>query len=131
MRVIDSSVIAAFILQEPGWERLASYLIGWTLDIAFLETMNAIIKALRRGRINIEDAHLRIKALESLKTMNMESALKLLPRVPEFVLNSKLTVYDAAFIALAQEKMLPLVTLDRTQYEEAIRFGVPSTLLRV
>ena len=131
MRVIDSSVIAAFILQEPGWEKLASYLIGWTLDIAFLETMNAIIKALRRGRINIEDARLRIKALESLKTMNMESALKLLPRVPELVLNSKLTVYDAVFIALAQEKTLPLVTLDRTQYEEAIRFGVPSILLRI
>jgi len=131
VKIIDGSVIAAFILQEPGWEKLASYLIGWTLDIAFLETMNAIIKALRRGRINIEDTRLRIKALESLKTMNMESALKLLPRIPELVLNSKLTVYDAAFIALAQEKTLPLVTLDRTQYEEAIRFGVPSILLRI
>ena len=131
MRVIDSSVIAAFILQEPDWEKLASYLVGWTLDIAFLETMNAIVKALRRGRIDIEDARLRITALESLKTMNVESALKLLPRVPELVLDSKLTVYDAAFIALAQEKMLPLVTLDKTQYEEAIRLGVPSTLLRI
>ena len=131
MRVVDSSVIAAFILQEPDWEKLASYLVGWTLDIAFLETMNAIVKALRRGRIDIEDARLRITALESLKTMNVESTLKLLPRVPELVLDSKLTVYDAAFIVLAQEKMLPLVTLDKTQYEEAIRLGVPSTLLRI
>lgn len=131
MRVIDSSVIAAFILQEPGWEKLASYLAGWTLDIAFLETMNAIVKALRRGRIDVEDARLRIKALESLKTMNVERAFRLLPCIPKLVLNSKLTVYDAVFIALAQEKMLPLVTLDKTQYEEAIRVGVPSTLLRV
>ena len=131
MRVIDSSVIAAFILQEPGWEKLASYLVGWTLDIAFLETMNAIVKALRRGRIDVEDARLRVKALESLKTMNVESAFRLLPCIPKLVLNSKLTVYDAVFIALAQEKMLPLVTLDKTQYEEAIRLGVPSTLLRV
>ena len=131
MRVIDSSVIAAFILQEPGWEKLASYLVGWTLDIAFLETMNAIVKALRRGRIDVEDAGLRIKALESLKTMNVESAFRLLPCIPKLVLNSKLTVYDAVFIALAQEKALPLVTLDKTQYEEAIRLGVPSTLLRV
>jgi len=131
VRVIDSSVIAAFILQEPGWEKLASYLAGWTLDIAFLETMNAIVKALRRGRIDVEDARLRIKALESLKTMNVERAFRLLPCIPKLVLNSKLTVYDAVFIALAQEKMLPLVTLDKTQYEEAIRVGVPSTLLRV
>jgi len=131
VRGIDSSVIAAFILQEPGWEKLASYLVGWTLDIAFLETMNAIVKALRRGRIDVEDAGLRIKALESLKTMNVESAFRLLPCIPKLVLNSKLTVYDAVFIALAQEKALPLVTLDKTQYEEAIRLGVPSTLLRV
>jgi len=131
VRVVDSSVIAAFILQEPGWERLAPYLVGWTLDIAFLETMNAIIKALRRRKIDVEDARLRIKALESLKTMNVERALKLLPRIAELILNSKLTVYDAAFIVLAQEKALPLITLDKMQYEEAVRFGVPSTLLSI
>ncbi len=131
MRVIDSSVIAAFILQEPGWERLASYLVGWTLDIAFLETLNAIIKALRGGRMDHRDARIRIKALQSLKAMSVERAFKLLPRIADLALNSKLTVYDAAFIALAQEKSLPLVTLDRAQHDEAIRLGTPSTIPRI
>ena len=63
--------------------------------------------------------------------MNVERAFKLLPRIAELALNSRLTVYDAAFIVLAREKTLPLITLDKIQYEEAIRFEVPSILLSV
>lgn len=131
MRVIDSSVLAAFILQEPGWENLAPHLIGITLDLALLETTNAIIKSLRRGKMRGEDADIRIAALRSLKTLEVRRALDVLPEAIELALSSRLTIYDAAFVALARREMLPLVTLDELQHEEAVRLGISSILLRV
>ena len=38
--------------------------------------MNAIIKAFRRGKIDVEDVHLRITALRGLKTLNVEKVFK-------------------------------------------------------
>lgn len=131
MRVIDSSVLAALILQEPGWENLASHLLGITLDLALLETVNAVIKSLRRGKIEREDAVIRITALRSLKTLEIKKALDVLPQAADLALNSRLTIYDAAFIALARQETLPLVTLDKLQHEEAVKLGVPSILLKI
>ncbi len=129
MRVIDSSVLAAFILKEPGWERLTGHLVGVTLDIAFLEASNAIVKALRRGRIDSVDASIMFSALSKLKTMRVESGIRFLEQSMEIAFKSRLTIYDALFVALARETKLPLVTLDRMQHDEAVKLGVPSTLL--
>ncbi len=64
---VDSSVLAAFILQEPGWERMADVLKdSATLDVAVKEVVNAIVVALRRGRITEDGACLKLKALQAL-----------------------------------------------------------------
>ncbi|MCD6444529.1 twitching motility protein PilT, partial [Candidatus Bathyarchaeota archaeon] len=45
MIVVDSSVLAAFIRKEPGWERLVDYVKNSvSMDLAVKEVSNAIWK---------------------------------------------------------------------------------------
>ena len=46
MIVVDASLLAAFVLGEPGWERLASYVRGsCSVDHVVKEVANAIWKS--------------------------------------------------------------------------------------
>jgi len=130
--VVDSSVIAAFVLKEHGWERLADTLKNaLTVDHAVKEVSNAVLKACRRGEISKEDAVLKLRALTKLleKNVMLASEEKLVAEALKAALeSSSLSVYDALFIALAREKGLPLVTLDEAQHAEALKNGVPARL---
>ncbi len=92
----------------------------WRLEVA-----NALQMALRRKRI---DAGFRDRALTQLSRLSIAAdpdtdahawtgALQLADRF-------QLTLYDAAYLELAQRRRLPLATLDRELREAAAALGI-------
>ncbi len=66
MIVIDASALAAYVLREEGFEEILSYLRRYcaiSVELALKEVANAILIALRRGRIEVEYAEKALRAL--------------------------------------------------------------------
>ena len=128
MIVIDASVLAAFILKEPGWRNLVKYVKNAvSVDLVFKEVANVIWKACRIRKIVDEDQARRLYSiLESMRDKNifLESEDRYLGDALEIALENEITVYDALYIALAARRKLPLATLDKRQEEVAARLGV-------
>ena len=128
MIVVDSSVLAAFIRKEPGWERLVDYVKNSvSMDLAVKEVLNAIWKdyAVRR-LIDYDTALALFKIMSLLVGVNvvLEPEEKYIEEAFKIALKTDITVYDALYIALAKSKNLPLLTLDVKQRKTAEATGV-------
>jgi len=127
VKVIDTTVIAAYILKEPGWEKLADLLMhAVTVDMAIKESLNAVWKTYARGRISEESAKAKAKALLELAKSGLEivDEKTLLKRAFEISCSENLSVYDALFLALAESKDALLYTLDEEQAEKAKKLAI-------
>ena len=93
----------------------------WPVEVA-----NALLIALRRQRISLDDAHQFLLDLESLPIRD-EATTKNLVRAGVFPVGEQygLTVYDAAYLELAMREGTPLMTLDRDLRKAAAASGVP------
>ena len=128
MIVIDASALAAFLLKEPGWRKLAPYLKNSiSVDMILKEVSNTIWKACTlRKAIDVDEA---IKLYEIMKSMIgknivLEPEIKYLQDALKIALKNMVTVYDALYISLAKVENLPLFTLDRRQSKAAEEVGV-------
>jgi len=130
--VLDSSVALAWIYPDETTEEIKRVFAGiaetgasvpalWRLEVA-----NALTLAMRGGRITAE---LRARALADLLLLDISidaatdanawnATLHLADRF-------RLTVYDAAYLELAQRRALPLASLDRALRIAAGGLGVP------
>ncbi|MET1159742.1 MAG: type II toxin-antitoxin system VapC family toxin [Thermoprotei archaeon] len=128
MRVIDASVIVAFLLKEPGWKDLGEIVKrGVSVDLVLKEVANAIWKEYSlRKRIDRETAVELYKVLTSLTTYNieLEPEHKYLEKAFEIALDNSITIYDALYIVLAKEKNLELATLNDKQARIARKLGI-------
>ena len=128
MIVVDSSVLAAFIRKEPGWERLVDYVKNSvSMDLAVKEVLNAIWKDYAvRKLIDYETALALFKIMNLLVGVNvvLEPEEKYIEEAFKIALKTDITVYDALYIALAKSKNLPLLTLDVKQRKTAEATGV-------
>ncbi len=128
MIVVDASALSAFILKEPGWERLAPYLIdSISVDHVVKEVVNTIWKACKvRKYISVDDALRFYEVLNLLidKNILLEPENEYMKTSLEIALNYNITVYDALYIALAVEKNLPILTLDKKQSRVAKDLGI-------
>jgi len=126
--VVDSSVLAAFIRKEPGWERLVDYVKNSvSMDLAVKEVLNAIWKDYAvRKLIDYETALALFKIMNQLVGVNvvLEPEEKYIEEAFKIALKTNITVYDALYIALAKSKRLPLLTLDVKQRKTAEATGV-------
>ncbi len=91
------------------------------------EVANAIWKAARLRKVLSEDE--AWKAYEILrrivgKNVVIVPELDYLNRSLEIALKFGITVYDALYLALAEERGLPLLSLDDKQREVAKKLGV-------
>jgi predicted nucleic acid-binding protein len=129
--VIDSSITLAWLFSDeitPAvaqvFERVSSSR-AWVPTLWRLEVANSLQMAMRRGRI---DAAFRNAALADLTLLNIVSdsdtdafawstTLQLADRC-------QLTLYDAAYLELAQRLALPLATLDQQLREAASMLGI-------
>lgn len=130
--VLDSSVTLAWLF--PDESTLAAQQVldrvaasrAWVPSLWALEVGNSLQMAIRRKRI---DAAFRDVSLEDLAMLTIQvdpdthgfawtDTLKLADQ-------HQLTLYDAAYLELAQRLSLPLASLDRDLRSAASRLGVP------
>lgn len=127
MTVIDASALTSYLLREPNYERVGSYLqIGAvSIELVFKETANAILTAYRLGRIDRSSLLAELKALSKMMPIiETDSQEKIIDKAAELALNTGLTIYDSLYIVLAKERGLPLLTGDKQQAKIAERKGV-------
>lgn len=113
MLVVDASVLAAALADDaPGGHRARERLRGEPLtapDLVDLEVASVLRGRLAGGHLTSRRAEL---ALDDLAAFPMERvpALRLISRCWE--LRHNLTVYDAAYVALAEALEASLITAD-------------------
>ncbi|MCO6040971.1 type II toxin-antitoxin system VapC family toxin [Thermococcus alcaliphilus] len=123
MIVIDASALAKVLLQEENWESVPLTEKTATLDYALVEALNAIWKAVIQKRLDEEDAKDRTEALKYLaKSLLLFEAKNYFERALEIALKEKITIYDALYIALAEELKADLYTSDVKQFEAAKKY---------
>jgi predicted nucleic acid-binding protein len=111
--VVDASVLAPALADDGGdGDRARARLAGERLaapELVDLEVASVLRRALRQGRL---DERRSDQALADLAALPVGRAphLPLLERIWE--LRDNLTVYDGAYVALAEALEVPLVTAD-------------------
>jgi predicted nucleic acid-binding protein len=127
--IIDASVLSAFILTEDGHEDIQKLLLKGTtsIELVMIESSNAILTALKRGRLKSDEADNAIKILLSYVGSNV----KILPVEEESVSDSfriakehNLASYDATYIAVAKRLNGSLASRDPKQLDVAKKCGI-------
>jgi len=133
VKVIDSSILAKYLLKEEGWRRVAETLRErpFTLDLAVKETANALWRRVVLLRdIDVDKASTLLDDLLKLKkALRVEPQDRYLRAAFEIAITHRITVYDALFIAQARAKNAVLVTADEKQYSIARGVGVEPVLV--
>jgi predicted nucleic acid-binding protein len=130
--VVDASVMIAWMINEPDftlsddiYHLLASNTINvpahWPVEIA-----NALNVNMRRGRIPTDELEALDQRLRLLNiTIGSSPTVEDIMGMTKFASEHRLTVYDAAYVMLAQDLELALVTLDAEMREVAQRLRIP------
>lgn len=131
--VADSSVVVAWILgdeESPDadalLESLAQGAVAESPVLLRYEVSNVLVTAFtKRKRLTKESCAAGLDDFESLPIRyDMESPRFATTRVAEIAEDHLLSVYDAAYLELAQRRCLPLATQDRVLKEAAKKIGV-------
>ena len=117
--VVDSSVVAKWILPEADSGIAHSFLNGIVgaggkvivVDMAFPEVANAIWKRYRQRLLSMDESRACLAMLAGLP-VHVEPAVRLLSAAFEIAARYDRAVYDALFVALAQDFDLAGVTAD-------------------
>jgi len=126
VRVIDSSSLIKYFVREDGWRHVRELMLEGviSLDMAVKEVANALWRRILQGEMSYEIALKIVRDLAVNRVIPLESEDKYVEKAIEIGVKSKITVYDALFIALAKELSLELITSDKKQAEAAIGNGV-------
>ncbi len=122
MIVVDASLLSAFILGEPGWEKLAKYLKHCcSVNLIVAETSNAIWKHYKKNVITFNSAVKKFEVLKKMINVNITLVNEepLIDKAFSISINRDITIYDSLYIALSLEKKMPLATLDEKQRKVA------------
>ena len=133
--VVDASVLAKYFLPEEGTD-LATGLIRAGLsagpsalvvpDFGQVECANILWKRVRRGLLTPDLARQHLLDLTALP-LQIWPAGPLLERALVLAIAHDVTVYDAAYLALAD--VLPLITADAALVRKAAGSGILVMLL--
>ena len=134
--VLDSSVALTWCFEDEATAAADALLAQVTDSGALaplhwpLEVLNALAMAERRGRIGILARHEKISFLKALPiALDKETAAQAWTTTTRLADRYRLTLYDAAYLELAQRLNLPLATLDKQLREAATALGM--TLLGI
>jgi len=134
--VIDASFALAWVLPDeqaaPLAQRLLSAFDAGEVDLAApslweYEVANALRASVARRRVTQQRAS---EALRSLlySGISLHEFGPIADRAWNLALEHDLTVYDAAYLALAEERHCALHTRDRALAEAARKLGLPQGL---
>jgi predicted nucleic acid-binding protein len=122
--VVDASIAAAWLLPEKDSDAAEALIAGLSgrppiPSLFWHEARNVLIMAERRGRIVAGEA---AAAMGRLRRLPLEDAgAGSDGAVVALATAHRITAYDAAYLALAQERGLPLATLDQKLAQAARR----------
>ena len=130
--VVDASVVCCWVLPdedspvaEAALERLAET-SGIAPDLLWHEVRNVLMSAHRRKRVAFAKV---IEAMRILRGLSLSTiALPDDQLILTLAERHTLTAYDAAYLALALDRQLPLATLDRRLAEAAVREGLSAAI---
>ncbi len=128
--VLDCSVAISWLIDDERSAQTDSLLERLQEEKAFipalwhLEIGNVLIQAERRRRLSPQQTDTALRLLESLPLETVPLEPRELPALMALAREQKLTVYDACYLHLAQQKKRPLATLDRELRTAAARLGV-------
>ena len=130
--VVDSSIALAWVYDDEssaaaeGVLDLVIQAGGVVPALWRLEVANSLVHAARRGRINAAHVDQSLADLMSLDiAVDPETNLHAWSRTYGLAVRFGLTVYDAAYLELAQRRELPLASLDGDLRAAAKSLGVP------
>ncbi|HEY1780852.1 MAG TPA: type II toxin-antitoxin system VapC family toxin [Roseiarcus sp.] len=127
MIVVDASVAAAWLLPEEDSEAAETLIAALSRrspvpSLFWHELRNVLVMAERRGRIAAGEA---AAAMVRLRRLPLEDAGAGADGAILALATARgLTAYDATYLALAQERGLPLATLDQRLARAARQEGV-------
>lgn len=117
--VVDSSVVAKWILPEADSAKAQQLVVQTAaagerlivLDLAFAEVANAIWKRQRQQLIDLSESRKLLEALVR-SPVAVQPAISLLASAFEIAAKYDRAIYDALFVALAEQHGLPGITAD-------------------
>ena len=117
--VLDSSVALSWVLPDefnPALDRLCDRLsddVALVPPIWPLEIGNALLVAVKRGRLTTRDLHRLTTALRALPVeIETASTARSLDETLSLAQRYNLTTYGASYVELAQRRDVALATLD-------------------
>ena len=133
--VVDSSVVAKWILPEADSAKAQQLIVQTAdsgerlivLDLVFPEVANAIWKRHRQQLINLSEARELLAALVR-SPVEVEPAVSLIASAFEIAAKHDRAIYDALFVALAEQLGLPGITADEPLFN-AIHADFPRIVL--
>ncbi|MEX2172172.1 MAG: type II toxin-antitoxin system VapC family toxin [Pirellulales bacterium] len=133
--VVDSSVVAKWILPEADSDKAQQLILQTSdsgdrlivLDLVFPEVANAIWKRQRQQLIQLHEARELLQALLG-SPVAVEPAASLLAPAYEIAAKYDRAVYDASFVALAEQHGVPGITADEPLFN-AIHADFPRIIL--
>jgi predicted nucleic acid-binding protein len=133
--VVDSSVVVKWFLPEADSAQAGRVFTEVQsrggrliiLDLVLAEVTNAIWKRCHRGLLTLDKARALLRDLEATP-LHSEPAARLLAPALEISLQYDRAIYDALFVALAQDLGLTGVTADEPLYN-AVHAAFPRIML--
>ncbi len=133
--VVDSSVVAKWILPEADSAKAHQLIVQTAasgerlivLDLIFPEVANALWKRHRQQLINLSEARDLLEALVR-SPVAVEPAVSLLASAFEIAVKYDRAIYDALFVALAEQQGLPGITADEPLFN-AVHADFPRIVL--
>jgi predicted nucleic acid-binding protein len=129
--VLDSSAALAWIFDDETTEPIRRVFDAVAEQGAFvpslwrLEIANSLTVAVRRGRIDHEFRRVALTDLGDLDIIvDAQTDSRAWNATLELADRFVLTVYDAAYVELAQRRALPLATLDRDLQRAGDQLGL-------
>ena len=129
--VLDSSATLAWVYSQETTEAISEVLArltdrgAWVPSLWRLEVANVLEMNVRRGR---HDAAFRDASLADLAVLpigiDAETDRQAWGATVRLAARHRLTLYDAAYLELAQRRGLPLATLDKELRDAATAEGV-------
>ena len=137
MPVLDTSIVVCYLLNEERAAAALALLIdpqAQAPDIIHLECSNALVTAVRRGRIGAAQVPERLRLVHRLGWATHDHRL-LLDQATAISLEHDRRPYDGIFLALADRLGTELITTDAkllrgmqgTRYARRIRLLKPAT----